>query len=147
MARVISLGDLDSEPSFIIEFSNRAGARLRYWFSVKSNLLVRVEDEVRKTTLRFADYQSTEQAGPREPQRLTFKTGDGEDYNSTRFVQHKLSHSSSILHEEMNFDVVGLLRAVAQTMRGRNDSGVCLPAKGLIAIDDKGEIRINDAGF
>ena len=61
MARVISLGDLAAEPAYIIEFSNRSGARLRYWFSVKSSLLVKVEDEVRKTTVRFADYQTSAQ--------------------------------------------------------------------------------------
>ncbi|MGI8919689.1 MAG: hypothetical protein ACR2H6_13935 [Pyrinomonadaceae bacterium] len=147
MARGISLGDLDSEPSFIIEFSNRAGARLRYWFSVKSNLLVRVEDEVRKTTLRFADYQSTEQAGPREPQRLTFKTGDGELTYKLERASYNTNLSNSAFDPprgDETLDVVGLLRAVAQNqdaVEKRVSEYAFLQKETDRELNDKGEIK------
>ncbi len=57
LARPISLGDLASEPAYAVEFSMRNGARLRYWFSVSSKLLVKIEDEARKSTVRFRDYR------------------------------------------------------------------------------------------
>ena len=148
MARVISLGDLAAEPAYIIEFSNRSGARLRYWFSVKSNLLVKVEDEVRKTTVRFADYQtSAQQTGAREPQRLSVKTGDGE-------LTYKLDRSSyntnlpgSLFDPprgDETLDVVGLLRAVAQNQEAvekRVTEYAFLQKETDRELNDKGEVK------
>ena len=148
MARVISLGDLAAEPAYIIEFSNRSGARLRYWFSVKSSLLVKMEDEVRKTTVRFADYQtSAQQTGPREPQRLLVKTGDGE-------LTYKLDRSSYNTNlpgslfdpprRDESLDVVGLLRAVAQNQEAvekRVTEYAFLQKETDRELNDKGEVK------
>jgi hypothetical protein len=72
LARVISLGDPDSEPAYVVEFSMRNGARLRYWFSVKTRLLVKIEDETKQTTTRFKDYRAPEGLpGVLEPHRIT----------------------------------------------------------------------------
>jgi hypothetical protein len=148
MARVISLGDLDSEPAYIIEFSNRAGARLRYWFSVKSSLLVKVEDEARKTTLRFADYQTAgAQSGPREPQRLTLKTGDGElTYKLERSSYNTNLPSSAFDPPQRDepLDVVGLIRAVAQNqdaVEKRVSEYAFLQKETDRELNDKGEIK------
>ncbi|MDQ3473653.1 MAG: hypothetical protein M3447_07950 [Acidobacteriota bacterium] len=147
MARVISLGELDSEPSYIVDFSNRAGARLRYWFNVKSNLLVKVEDEVRKTTLRFADYQSTPQEGPGEPQRLTLKTGDGELTYKLERSSYNTNLPSSAFDPPRGdeaLDVVGLLRAVAQNqdaVEKRVSEYAFLQKETDRELNDKGEIK------
>jgi hypothetical protein len=118
MARVMSLGDLASEPSYIVEFSNRGGARLRYWFSVKSGLLLKVEDAVGKSTLRFADYQvSVATAGLKEPQKLTLKTGDGELTYTLDRVSYNTNLTNAVFDPaagDQSLDVLGLLRAVAQ---------------------------------
>ncbi len=53
MARVVSLEDLNSDPAYVVEFSTRSGARLRYWFSANSKLLVKIEDKARKTTTQL----------------------------------------------------------------------------------------------
>ncbi|HEX4900687.1 MAG TPA: hypothetical protein VFV61_09150 [Pyrinomonadaceae bacterium] len=148
MARVISLGDLASDPAYIIEFSHRSGARLRYWFSVKSNLLVKVEDELRNTTMRFADYQSTSQApGAREPQRLTLKTGDGE----LTYKLERASYNSNLPsatfdppRREETLDVVGLLRAVAQNqddVEKRVSEYAFLQKETDRELNDKGELK------
>ena len=148
MARVISLGDLESEPAYIIEFSNRAGARLRYWFSVTSNLLVKIEDEARKTTLRFADYQAAAtQLGLREPQRLTLKTGDGE----LSFKLQRSSYNTNLPstafdppQRDETLDVVGLLRAVAQNqdaVEKRVSEYAFLQKETDRELNDKGEIK------
>ncbi|MGI8897715.1 MAG: hypothetical protein ACR2IB_04905, partial [Pyrinomonadaceae bacterium] len=57
LARVVSLSDFVPDPAYVVEFSTRKGARLRYWFSTNSKLLVKIEDKARKTTTRFADYR------------------------------------------------------------------------------------------
>lgn len=148
MARVISLADLDSEPAYIIEFSNRAGARLRYWFSVKSNLLVKVEDEVRNTTLRFADYQSAASpSGPREPQRLTLKSGDGELTYKLERSSYNTNLPSSVFdppRRDETLDVVGLLRAVAQNqdaVEKRVSEYAFLQKETDRELNDKGELK------
>src|SRR5687768_2486390 len=148
MARVISLVDLDSEPAYIIEFSNRAGARLRYWFSVKSSLLVKVEDEVRKTTLRFGDYQSVApQVGPREPQRLTLKTGDGELTYKLERASYNTNLPSSTFdppRRDETLDVFGLLRAVAQNQEAvekRVSEYAFLQKETDRELNDKGQIK------
>jgi hypothetical protein len=38
----------------------RNGARLRYWFGAKTNLLLKIMDEARAVTLRFGDYRAAE---------------------------------------------------------------------------------------
>ena len=56
-ARRSRLSDLESEPAYVVEFSLRSGARLRYWFSSTTKLLIKIEDDARQTTTRFADYR------------------------------------------------------------------------------------------
>ncbi len=40
-----------------MEFSTRNGARLRYWFSLSSKLLVKIEDDARQITTSFSEYR------------------------------------------------------------------------------------------
>jgi hypothetical protein len=49
LARVVSLGDLGSEPAYVVEFSTRSGARFQYYFSVKTSLITKITGDVRKT--------------------------------------------------------------------------------------------------
>src|SRR5690242_1026586 len=53
LARVISLGDLATDPAYIVEFSTRSGARVQCYFSVKSKLITKVTSDPRKTRLVF----------------------------------------------------------------------------------------------
>lgn len=147
MARVVSLGDLASEPSYIVEFSNRAGARLRYWFSVKSSLLVKVEDGLRNTTLRLADYEVQPQFGVREPKRLTMKTGDGELTFKLESAAYNTNLPSSTFDPpagDQALDVVGLLRAVSQNQEAveeRVTEYAFLQKETDRELNDKGELK------
>ena len=118
MARVISLGDLDSEPSYIVEFSTRGGGRLRHWFSVKSSLLVKVEDDSRKTSTRFEDYKATTaQPALLEPHLLRLKSGDGELTFRLQGATYNTGIPSSTFDPPKGaeaLDIVGLLRDVAR---------------------------------
>lgn len=68
LARVVSLGDLGSEPAYIVEFSTRSGARVQYYFSVKTKLITKITSDARKTRLVFDEYRS--ESGVLEPHRV-----------------------------------------------------------------------------
>jgi hypothetical protein len=124
LARVISIGDLASEPTYIVEFSTRGGGRLRYWFSLSSKLLVRVEDEGRKTTTRFADYRTEgPTANVLEPHRVSLST-DGTA--QLTFMLQRASYNTGIVESAFDppraaeaLDVPALLRKV-----GRNQDEI-----------------------
>lgn len=68
LARVMSLGDLATEPAYIVEFSTRSGARVQYYFSVKSKLITKITSDTPKTRLVFEDYRP--EHGLLEPHRV-----------------------------------------------------------------------------
>ena len=77
LAGVVSLGDLGSEPAYIVEFSTRNGARFQYYFSVKTSLLTKITGDVKKTRVLFDDYRA--EHGILEPHRVrTNLDGSGE---------------------------------------------------------------------
>lgn len=83
LARVVSLGDLATtssssnsttssnnaaDPAYIVEFSTRGGARVQYYFSVKSKLITKITSDTKKTRLVFEDYRTED--GLLEPHRV-----------------------------------------------------------------------------
>jgi hypothetical protein len=60
LARTLNLDETGAEPAYVLEFSMRNGARLRYWFGVRTSLLLKIRDEARAVTLRFSDYRAEE---------------------------------------------------------------------------------------
>src|SRR4029079_3668735 len=68
LARVVSLGDLASEPAYIVEFSTRSGARFQYYFSVKTGLITKITGDVKQTKVILDKYSAVE--GIQEPHRI-----------------------------------------------------------------------------
>ena len=58
MARVISLENSKAGQAYVVEFSSRAGTRLRYSFSPSSKMLIGIQDPARKSELWFEDFRS-----------------------------------------------------------------------------------------
>jgi hypothetical protein len=58
LARTLKIDNSGTEAAYLVEFSTRAGARLRYSFGVQSKLLLKIEDEARQTTTRLSDYRA-----------------------------------------------------------------------------------------
>jgi hypothetical protein len=58
LARTAAYETHENEPAYIVEFSSRNGARLRYWFGVSSKLLLKITDDARRMTTRFSDYRA-----------------------------------------------------------------------------------------
>jgi hypothetical protein len=74
LVRTVAFDETGSEPAYVLEFSTKDGARLRYWFGAQSKLLLKTLDEVRGTTTLFKDYRA--ENGTLEPHRLEITTRD-----------------------------------------------------------------------
>ena len=114
LARVVSLGDLASEPAYIVEFSTRSGARFQYYFSVKTGLITKITGDVKKTKVVFDDYRKVE--GIQEPHRIRMNIeGSGELTLILQSVTFNTGINDSIFDPpgaKEGLDVVALLREV-----------------------------------
>ena len=116
LARVVSLGDLASEPSYIVEFSTRSGARFHYYFSVKTSLITKITGDVKKTRVLFEDYRSNK--GILEPHRVRLNLeGSGE----LTLLLQSVTYDTGIEDRAFdppgsteNLDVAALLREVGK---------------------------------
>ncbi len=116
LARVVSVSDSPSGPNYVVEFSTRGGARLRYLFSTTTKLLVSIEDDARKTTVWFEDYRA--EGNILEPHVLRLKTGGT---GELRFTLQRVSYNSGVADAVFDpprgaeaFDVSALLREVSR---------------------------------
>src|SRR5215213_4289708 len=116
LARVVSLGDLGSEPAYIVEFSTRSGARFQYYFNVKTSLLMKITGDVRKTRVVFGDYRP--ERGILEPHRVRMNLeGPGELTLLLQSVKYDTGINDGIFDPPAateNLDVAALLREVGE---------------------------------
>lgn len=121
LARVLSLGDLGSEPAHIVEFSMRNGARAQYYFSVKSGLITKITSDTKKTRIVFDDYRKAQ--GILEPHRLRVTLdGSGELTLILQSVKYDTNIDDRIFDPPAateKLDVAELLREV-----GRNQDEI-----------------------
>lgn len=115
LARVVSLGDIASEPAYIVEFSTRTGAKLQYYFSVQTALITKITDDLAHTRTSFEDYRPEQ--GVLEPHRIRVNGSSGELVLLLRSV----TYNSGIANRHFDppnateeFDVVSLLREVGK---------------------------------
>ena len=75
LARTLALEEAGAgEPAYVVEFSTREGARLRYWFGAQTKLLRKVADETGRRTVHYEDYRQRD--GLMLPQRLRLEGPD-----------------------------------------------------------------------
>jgi hypothetical protein len=114
LARVVSLGDLASEPAYIVEFSTRSGARFQYYFGVKTGLITKITGDVKKTKLILDNYKKVD--GIQEPHRIRMNVeGTGELMLLLQSVTFNTGINDSIFDPpgaKEGLDVVALLREV-----------------------------------
>jgi hypothetical protein len=91
LARVVSLDNLSSGPTYVVEFSSRGGARLRYLFSTTTKLLVGIQDEARKMIAWFEDYRA--EGNILEPNILRSNSGDTGELT---FKLQRVSYNSGV---------------------------------------------------
>jgi len=116
LARVVSMGDLASEPAYIVEFSTRSGARFQYYFNVKTSLLTKITGDVKKTKVLFEDYRP--ERGIMEPHRVRMNLeGSGELILLLQSVKYDSGIDDRIFDPPAateNLDVAALLREVGE---------------------------------
>ncbi len=113
-----------TEPALVVEFSTRGGARLRYLFDPIEKLLIQIEDEIRKTTVRFRDYRAVRDSGNiLEPHQVVLNFGgQGELTLQLQEVAYNRQLPDSVFDPPSateTLDVASLLREV-----GRNQEEV-----------------------
>ena len=146
LSRIVSLKDLEAGSAFVVEFSLRSGARLRYLFSPTTKLLIAVEDDARKTTTRFEDYRP--EGNILEPHRVSINNGGTGELT---FLLQRASYNNGI--SDSSFDppgaaevlnVVTLLREVSRNqdqLEKRFTEYSFLQKETDREINSKGEIK------
>lgn len=121
LARVVSLGDIGSETAYIVEFSTRSGAKVQYYFSVKSGLLTEITSDTRKTKVVFEDYRRAKTEGKQnilEPHRVRMNLdGSGELTLLLQSVKYNTGVDDRVFDPPgatENLDVPELLREVSR---------------------------------
>ena len=105
LSHALSVKVSEAVPVYVVEFSLRTGARLRYLFSSTTKLLVGIEDDARKTTTRFEDYRS--EGSILEPHRMSIDSGGTGELT---FLLQRVSYNSGIA--DSAFDPPGAAEAL-----------------------------------
>lgn len=146
LARVVSLGDLGSEPAYIVEFSTKSGAKVQYYFSVQTSLITRITDDVRKGRVRFDEYKAKN--GILEPHRIRIDSGGADDYT---LVLQSVSYNTGIEDKQFdppraaeNLDVEALMKEVGKNqdeVERRFDEYAFTQTETDREINNKGELK------
>ncbi len=145
LARTIGWDESSTEPAYVVEFSTKEGARLRYLFGATSRLLLKTIDDTRGTTTHFSDYRA--ENGVLEPHRVEIKT-NGKD--SVTFVFKSVRYNAGLSDELFDPptgetpDVVKLLQEVVENQKEIDErvSDYAFTEKRIEReINDKGEVK------
>jgi hypothetical protein len=112
LARVVA----QDNSAYVVEFSSRGGARLRYLFSATTRLLVAIQDDARKTITRFEDYRA--EGSILEPHSLQINQGGSGDLSlKLQRVTYNSGVASTVFDPPRSaeaLDVTSLLREVSR---------------------------------
>ncbi len=115
LARVESVDNDNSDAAYVVEFSTRNGARLKYWFSTRTNLIVRIADKTRNMITQLDEYRAEQ--GLLEPHLLHVNIGTGDLTFRLQRVIYNSGLSATLFDAPRaaeNVDVPALLRDVAK---------------------------------
>jgi len=146
LARTVGVEQVGGEPTYLVEFSRRNGARVRYWFSVPTKYLVEVRDELRGLTLRFSEYRPANGAGGMtlEPHRLEMVRDQEPPLTlALQSVRYNANLSAELFEPpgDATLDIAALLREV-----GRNQQRVDERISEYTYTRKDTEREINDRG-
>ncbi|MBC7910596.1 MAG: hypothetical protein H7Y30_08855 [Pyrinomonadaceae bacterium] len=142
LARTVGIDESLGEAAYIVEFSLRNGARLRYWFSVSGKLLLATANDTQKISRRFKDYKA--ENGLLEPHRVEWRMGAGEALIlNLQSVRYNTSLSDSLFDPPgaEAIDVGALLREL-----DRNQEEVEERVKDYTYTEKRTERKINGRG-
>lgn len=149
LARTLSVDNLASESAYVVEFSMRNGARLRYWFNLSTKLLVKIEDDARQITTSFSEYRS-QAAMPNllQPHAVSMSKGG---VSTVSFLLKNSSYNQGLAISAFDppaavekVDVVKLLREVSSNqdeLEKRFDEYSFVQKETDREINSKGELK------
>lgn len=114
LARTVGVEQVGDEQAYVVEFSTRAGGRLRYWFGASSRLLLKTEDPG-GGYLYYTDYRP--ENGIMESHRTTHETGGKTDATYTlRSVRYNAGLTDSLFEppSDSTLDIPALLRRLSK---------------------------------
>ena len=115
LARVISIENSKAGQAYVVEFSSRAGARLRYLFSASSKMLIGIQDPARKTESWFDDFRS--EGSILEPHTVRMSQSGGELVFRLQRASYNTGVTATVFDPPgaaERFDVLALLREVSR---------------------------------
>jgi len=146
LARVVSVANPPADSVYVVEFSARGGARLRYHFSTKTKLLVSIQDDARKSVTWFEDYKP--EGNILEPHLLRINQGGTGEIT---FKLLKVSYNSGVAASVFDppraaevLDVAALLREVSRNqddIEKRFEEYSFLRKETDTEIDSKGVVK------
>jgi hypothetical protein len=142
LARTAAIEEKNGEQAYLVEFSLRNGARLRYWFSVSSKLLLATGNAAQQVTRSFRDYR--EENGVLEPHRIDWQTGtDGLLTLELQRVSYNTSLSDALFDPPTSetIDIGALLREI-----DRNQEQIDERVGDYTYTEKLTERKINDKG-
>jgi hypothetical protein len=74
LARTVAFEERGNEPAYVVEFSMRNGAQVRYWFGASTKLLLKAGAEIYRFHMSLGDYRA-EAAGVLEPHLVEMRFG------------------------------------------------------------------------
>lgn len=120
LARTVALDETTGEAAYVVEFSMRTGARLRYWFSAASKLLLKISDEALKTSVSLRDYRA--EGGLLEPHRMEMDvSGSGALTFTLKSARYNTGISETVFDPPQSaeaLNVPALLREVSRNQDG-----------------------------
>ena len=146
LARTVAYDGTLAEPTYVVEFSTKGGARLRYWFGATSRLLLKREDPLGEKDELLSEYRAA--GGVLEPHRLTAVS---EDKIDTAIVLLEVRYNAGLSDALFNppaaaegLDIPALLREVEANQK-EIDERVAnysfTEKKTEREINDKGEVK------
>ncbi len=146
LARTIAFDETLAEPAYVVEFSTKRGARLRYWFGAKSKLLLKTEDDASGKGSLFDDYRP--EGGVLEPHSVT-PTFEG--LKGSPLVLRSVSYNTGLSDTLFdppaateNLDIPALLREVEANQKEIDErvaNYAFTEKRTEREINDKGEVK------
>ena len=120
LARVVSLDASPAGPAYVVEFSSRGGARLRYLFSVSTRLLIAIHDDARKTITRFEDYRAEGNILEAHTLRIS-QGGTGELTFKLQRVSYNTGIDAKVFDPPRAADAVDVVTLLHQVSRNQDE--------------------------
>ena len=146
LARTVAFDETLAEPAYVVEFSTKGGARLRYWFGATTKLPLKVLDQASGDGWLFGDYRA--EGGVLEPHRKVPTPASKDELSHVlRGVSFNTGLSDALFDPPAAaeaLDIPALLREVEANQKEIDErvaNYAYLEKRTQREINDKGEVK------